>query len=139
MGSGVVEDWGSSEGFGEGVVGVGSGFGSWAGVVGVGSGVGSVDGSGVGAGVCFTVPSPSVPPPAFTVAVASRDAPLMVALLVYVVTPSMGCVASGKVTHTREPVGGVKVRVCLVSSSLPSVHDVVAGSHVGPVEHFTAV
>ena len=35
--------------------------------------------------------------------------------------------------------GGVKVSVCLVSSSLPSVHDVVAGSQVGPVEHFTAV
>ena len=37
------------------------------------------------------------------------------------------------------PVGGVNVRVCFVASSLPSVHDVVAGSQVGPVLHFTAV
>ena len=54
------------------------------------------------------------------------------------VTPSTGCVASGKVTHTRAPTGGVKVSVCFASSSWPSVHEVVSGAHVGPVEHFTA-
>ena len=54
------------------------------------------------------------------------------------VWPSTGFVASGKVTHTSAPVGGVKVSACLVSSSLPSVHEVVSGAHVGPVLHFTA-
>ena len=68
LGSGVLSTVGT----------VGVGFG--AGVVGVGSGVGSVVGVGAGAGVGFTVPS--VPPLALIVAVASRLAPLIVALFV---------------------------------------------------------
>ena len=76
-GAGCASAFGS--GFGEAVVGAGAGVGS---VVGAGAGVGSVVGVGAGVRVGFTVPSPSVPPEALIVAVASRLAPLIVALFV---------------------------------------------------------